>query len=49
LEPRSIRRAWDRQVGDERVEFAVGLGVEQHFEPSFKLVCSESPLRGRLP
>jgi len=42
-------RAADRQVGEERVEFAVRPACVQRFEPFLKLVCAETPLGRRVP
>jgi hypothetical protein len=47
--PRLPRRAIDREVGEERVEFAVGPSCVQRFKPLFKLVTAEPPLSRRAP
>ncbi len=43
------RRAIDRKVGEERVEFTVGPGCVQRFKPLFKLVPTEPPLSCGMP
>lgn len=43
------RRAIDRKVGDERVEFTTGPGRVQRFNPLLKLVPAEPPLGHGLP
>lgn len=45
---RWVRRATHWQVGEECVELAVRPGCEQRFEPLFKLLRAEPPLRRRV-
>ena len=41
--------ATDRQVGHERVEFPIGPGCIQRFEPLFELVGADPALAGGTP